>query len=209
MTAQTHTNSPHPSDLLMATLSAEPRRQLICRDIFLWRLCPGWNYRSFKSFYLFIFSFYSNLGSYRIPCLHPSVGDMQWTDIMRYYPVKYGGLWQRQPTGTYSFSIFRCQVRALIVFSRTRDRQGCSIIHSPLSFIRSATSFSLSSPLHRHTDYAHSLYPPPRCRIHVLSFEHERQGRKTTTRTTDRCMCLGAHLRFPEFSPPMCARMHI
>lgn len=79
---------------------------------------------------------------------------------------------------------------------RMRDRQGCSIIHSPLPFIRSATSFSLSSPLPRHTDYALFLYPRRRGRNHTLSFEHERQGRKTTTRTTDHCMCLRAFVSF-------------
>lgn len=79
---------------------------------------------------------------------------------------------------------------------RMWDHQGCSIIHSPLPFIRSATSFSLSSPLHRHTDYALSLYPRRRCRNHTLSFEHERQGRKTTTRTTDHCMCLSVCVCF-------------
>lgn len=78
---------------------------------------------------------------------------------------------------------------------RMRDRQGCSIIHSPLPFIRSATSFSLSSPPPRHTDYALFLYPQRRCRIHMLSFEHERQGRKTT-RTTDHCMSLSLFVCF-------------
>lgn len=129
------------------------------------------------------------------PCLHAPSGNKQSTNIMKYYHVKYGGLWQRLPTGTYSSSIFRCQVSPNRVM-RMWDRQGCSIIHSPLPFIRSATSFSLSSPLPRHTDYALSLYPQRRGRNHTLSFEHERQGRKTTTRTTDHCMCLSVSVCF-------------
>lgn len=88
---------------------------------------------------------------------------------------------------------------------RVRDRQGCSIMHSPLPFIRSATSFSLSSPLPRHTDYALSLYPRRRGRNHTLSFEHERQGRKTTTRTTDHCMCLSV---FACFCANVCFRLY-
>jgi len=79
-------------------------------------------------------------------CLPPPTGNKQSTDIMKYYHVKYGGLWQRLPTGTYPCSIFGCQVSPNRV-TKVPDRQGCSIIHSPLPFIRSATSFSLSSPL--------------------------------------------------------------
>ena len=70
------------------------------------------------------------------------------------------------------------------------DRQGCSIIHSPLPFICSATSFSVSSPLPRHIDYAPSLFSQWRGRNHTPSFEHKMKCGKTTTRTTDHCMCL-------------------
>lgn len=46
-----------------------------------------------------------------------------------------------------------------------------------------------------------SLFPQRRGRNHTLSFEHERQDRKTTTRTTDHCMCLSVFVCF-------CMRMY-
>lgn len=58
---------------------------------------------------------YWDLSSCRTPCLYPPQGNKQSTNIMKYYHVKYGGLWQQLPTGTYSSSIFRCQVIVLIV----------------------------------------------------------------------------------------------
>lgn len=99
---------------------------------------------------------------------------------------------------------------------RMWDCQGCSIIHSPLRFIRSATSFSLSSPLQRHTDYALSLYPQWRSRNHTLSFEHERQSRKNNKDNrslhVSKCACVfGCACRlFTHFSLSLTwACMHI